>query len=181
MKLKEILNICVMDELRSLARECLLPIGDDKNDVITILIQAYPPNQPSSVLEKMKVTTLTKICKACELPATNTKGRLINRIWEIIDVPTWNNETRTKCPLCGRMRDRRMITKHHFIPKAVALHIYKYEGGVIQTCANCHNVYHRNEDEFKANNKGELLTYENITRLFNKTRREILSGTYGHM
>lgn len=181
MKLREILDLCIMDELKSLARDCLLPIGDNKYDVITILIQAYPPNQPHHILERMRITTLTKICKACELPAASTKGRLINRIWEIIDIPTWNKKTRTQCPLCGRMRDRKIIAQHHFVPKAIAQRLYKYIGGVIQTCANCHSAYPRNEDEFKAKNTGEILTYENITVVFNKTRREILSGMYGHM
>ena len=41
MKLREILDLCVMDELKSLAQDCLLPKGDNKYDIMKPVLFFY--------------------------------------------------------------------------------------------------------------------------------------------
>ena len=176
--IRQILNRCTATELKNCANSCLLPDGGSKDELISTLVQGYSASQYNEILLGLGNQTLKWACSNYGLPVSGNKRALVDRILDIITVPSAGDTAKKKCQMCGHMYDQRLLEKHHFVPNTIATTEWGYIGGVILLCGNCHNLFHRKQEEGQAK-KGSQLDATEIGRLFNKTRKEVQAGKYG--
>jgi len=168
-RMTKILDICTLDALKACAYSCEMPYTGFKKDEFVHMLSKGA--SAGDILDGLDKTTLSGICRKCELPTTGTKEVLMERIQDRLDWPPANagKTVRQKCMMCEHTHDPSKMNRHHFVPKGL---------GKLLLCANCHSLLERHNREAKRK-KGQDLDLEQRNRVFWQTKRDEMDGMHG--
>lgn len=173
-KLREMLDVLSLDELRVVTQLARLPHSGNKQDLIRKLTSGL---DEYSILENLGNRELQKILRYYGQPTSGTKDALIERVFHILSPEKVGTKegTKKKCEVCEHLYDERLLERHHFMPKAMA---GKWVGGTILLGPTCHRVLTRALENERKKKDRDLLDDE-VKRVFNRTRGDVQAGKYG--
>ncbi len=173
-KLKEILDVLSLQELRVATQLARLPDTGRKQDLIRRLTSGL---DDYSILQNIGKPELQRILRYYRQPTSGTKDALIEKVFCILSPEKKGGKegTKRKCEVCQHLYDQGLMERHHFMPRAMA---GKWVGGTILVCNNCHAALTKAlEDERRK--RGRNLLDDEVKRVFNRIKKDVQRGKYG--